>query len=511
MDVHFLTANEDPKNAELLIVPVYTGTTFSEAGADLDSNEYSGLLSHTAKNTPSFSAKAGETTSLITPAGSKNKQIILLGMGNTRTSNEEKSAKIGKALQEALDNSGYKTATFLGSAPTAVTNFSPKVSAEISATIANYAFEADYSFSKYKSSPAPAGFTKLNVATSDQAAASAKFAHINAVTKGKNWAKDLGNEPPNTLYPESYAKEIEAKLNPLGITTRIIDAAEMEQLGMGAALAVGGSSRDRQPCMVVMEYDGTNDPQGKPVGLVGKGLTIDTGGYSLKTGGSMVGMKMDMCGSAAVVGTMQALAEQKSATKVVAIVGLAENKIAHDAMVCDDIIKSMAGKTIEVGNTDAEGRLVLADCMTYLQRNYSPHTMIDLATLTGACMVALGHDRAGFFTDTDSLVDEFNAAAKNTGELIWRLPMDQSHKDVMKGKNADLSNTGKGRFAGASTAAGFLSHFVEGNTKWAHIDIAGTAIPADGMASGYGVKLLVDWINNNYASASPKTAPTAKP
>jgi leucyl aminopeptidase len=278
----------------------------------------------------------------------------------------------------------------------------------------------------------------------------------------------------------------------------------MQKLGMGAALAVGGSATHK-PCMVVMEYNGTNNEFDAPVGLVGKGVTYDTGGYSLKSGAGQIGMKFDMCGSAAVVGTMQALAEKKAPVKVAAIVGLVENRIAPDAYLVDDVITSMAGKTIEIKNTDAEGRLVLADALTYLQRNHQPHSIVDVATLTGAVVAALGHNRAGLFSESQTLRDNFTQAAKNSGEAIELMPLDDEHREAMIGKVADLSNGANTARMGASTAAGFLSYFIEGDTQWAHLDIAGTAIPPNGVATGYGVKLLTEWVEGNYAQpTAPK-------
>jgi len=387
------------------------------------------------------------------------------------------------------------------------------VTAAQAAVIANHALMESYTFDKYKTGKKQATPAALEVYVQDPAAAEKEFVRLKNVTDGVFWASDLANEPGNVLNPQTYAADIASKLSPLGIKIRIISAQEMEKLGMGAALAVGRGSAT-PPCMVVMEYDGTNGAQDRPLALVGKGITFDSGGISLKPGAGMGDMTMDMGGSAAVVGAMYALAANKVPTKAVAIVALAENMPSGAAYRPGDIVTSMSGKTIYVGNTDAEGRLVLADALTYIQRNYNPHTVVDLATLTGAAVVALGKEFAAVYANDNKLWKKFNAASLASGEKVWRMPLTETDSFTRAVRNtpvADISNNVAG--PGSCTAAAFLREFIEkdanGNDKckWAHIDMAGPGIPAT-LRKGWGVQLLNSLVNNNYQT--PKK-PAPKP
>jgi len=285
----------------------------------------------------------------------------------------------------------------------------------------------------------------------------------------------------------------------------------MKALGMNSALAVGQGS-DKPPRMVVMEYDGTNGSRRKPLALVGKGITFDTGGISLKGGANMDEMKMDMGGSAAVVGVMRALAGRKANAKVVAIVALAENMPDGKAQRPGDVWTSMNGKTVEVLNTDAEGRMVLIDALTHIQNEFDPDTVIDLATLTGAVSVALGKTFAGVFSNNDKLYQKLEAAGSKSGEINWRLPLHADFQKAIAARTGDLKNTG-GRAAGSSTAAEFLHAVIDRDDtgkerKWAHIDIAGVARPLDGVSKGYGVLLLNQFVADNFEKKAKKgTAP----
>ncbi len=495
-------------NAQTLILPVFTNKkgkiTLGERAKDFDT-KYDGLIAHSVAALPAFDAQAGQATVLAAPKGSRHQNIMLLGFGQADKLDKATSEKIGQTLFTSLKSQKLDNGLLLADDHKKFKSDGSTIYAQI----ANAAYEASYAFDKYKSAPTD-NYKFLNVSYEDVHSLKAEFDNIMAISKGRVWARDLGNEPPNVLYPETYANQIQEKLGPLGVKTRVISYEEMQKLGMGAALAVGGSATHK-PCMVVMEYDGTNNELAAPVGLVGKGVTYDTGGYSLKSGAGQIGMKFDMCGSAAVVGTMQALAEKKAAVKVAAIVGLVENRIAPDAYLVDDVITSMAGKTIEIKNTDAEGRLVLADALTYLQRNHRPHSIVDVATLTGAVVAALGHNRAGLFSESQTLRENFTQAAQHSGEAIELMPLDDEHRRAMIGKVADLSNSANTPRMGASTAAGFLSYFIEGDTQWAHLDIAGTAIPPNGVATGYGVKLLSEWVERNYADkTTPQQTPAPK-
>ena len=343
--------------------------------------------------------------------------------------------------------------------------------------------------------------------TDTHTAAKKAFATLDAVGQGVFLARDLVNEPPNELHPESYAKLIQKELKPLGVEVEVLDEAKMTKLGFKSLLSVGQGSIRESRC-VIMRWNGTSKKITKtsknPIALVGKGVTFDTGGISLKPGPGMDLMKMDMGGSAAVVGTMKAIAKRKAKANVIGIVGLVENMPSDRAYRPGDVIGSLSGKTIEVLNTDAEGRLVLADALTYVQDTYKPATVIDLATLTGAIMVALGFEYCGTFANDDKLWDGLKKASDNTGEKFWRMPLDEAYRKEMESDIADVKNLGGTGLGGACSAAGFLEHFIDKGTKWAHIDIAGTAwwktdsatTPKGG--TGFPVRALNDFIANEY-------------
>ena len=336
------------------------------------------------------------------------------------------------------------------------------------------------------------------------------FKAADPAIEGTFLARDLVNEPPNRLYPESYVETIKKELKPLGVEIDVLDEKKMQKLGMEAILAVGMGSA-RPPRMVIMRWNGTGK-NGKsaaksvPLALVGKGVTFDTGGISLKPGPGMDEMKMDMGGSAAVVGTMKTLALRGAKVDVIGAIGLAENMPSDRAYRPGDVIGSHSGKTIEVLNTDAEGRLVLCDVLSYVQDTYSPKTVIDLATLTGAMMVALAHEYCGTFVNNDDLWKSLETASAETGEKLWRMPLDEVWKKDMEGNFGDVQNLAKsnGRYGGACTAAGFLEHFIKPKVKWAHMDIAGTAwIKSDKpttpkFGTGFGVRVLNTYIKNTY-------------
>ncbi|MEM8921797.1 MAG: leucyl aminopeptidase, partial [Pseudomonadota bacterium] len=333
-------------------------------------------------------------------------------------------------------------------------------------------------------------------------AAETEFAPLKAAADGTAVARDLVTEPPNVLHPESYAERIEA-LSDLGLEIKVLDEPAMAELGMGSLLGVGqGSIRGSRLC--VISWMGAGDKDTAPVALVGKGVTFDTGGISLKPGAGMEDMKGDMGGSAAVVGAMVALAKRKAKANVVGLVGLVENMPDGNAIRPGDILTSASGQTIEIHNTDAEGRLVLADVLWYAQENYKPRAIVDLATLTGAIVISLGHEYAGLFSNNDDLAGQLSAAGDAEGEPVWRMPLGGAYDKLIDSPVADMKNVG-GRAGGSITAAQFLQRFIENDTPWAHLDIAGTAWrPGDAgaleptWASGYGPRLLDRWIKDNY-------------
>ena len=305
-------------------------------------------------------------------------------------------------------------------------------------------------------------------------------------------ARDLVNEPANALGPVEFAERCR-ELAAAGVQVEILDLAQLQARGMGALLGVAQGSK-REPRVVVMQWNGAKSKRAKPLAFLGKGVTFDTGGYSIKPAAGMEDMKGDMAGAACVVGLMRALAGRKAAVNAVGVIGIVENMVSGDAQRPGDIVTSMSGQTIEVLNTDAEGRLVLADVMTYTQDRFKPKLVIDLATLTGAIIVALGKEHAGLFATDDKLADDLIAAGKATGERVWRMPLDRAYDKLLDSKNADIKNIG-GRNAGSITAAHFIGRFVKG-IPWAHLDVAGVAMDSaktdinQGWASGWGIRLL---------------------
>ncbi len=479
---------------DALVLTITDGGKLGTFGKKIN-RELGGVIAKAIEDNNIFDGKTGQSLSLPTPFFDKYKRVILLGVGKKETL-DQKSAKIlGRILWKKLRHFSAEDADvrvdFGKDAP-----LSP---AETAANMSHGLTLQSYRFDKYKT----AGNDNRKLTTGDvdfvlkkdeQCEFKKHMVPLDSLSDGVFWASDLGNEPGNVIYPDSFAKQIRDEFDtPFDKTVkvRILDEKDMEKLGMGAVLAVGQGSKN-PPRMVVMEYDGTNGRQKEPLALVGKGITFDTGGVSLKPSGSMTGMKYDMSGAAAVVGAMKALAGRKARTKVVGIVALAENMPGGGAYRQDDIIKSMNGKTIEVLNTDAEGRLALVDAMTYVQRMYKPKAMIDLATLTGAIVMALGNTQAGVFSNDDELAAKIEAAGRDSDERGYRMPLGEEYAAAIRGKSADLNNSG-GRGAGASTAAEFLHAVVEDGVKWAHIDIAAMA-----HGNGFGVQLLDRLIADNY-------------
>jgi leucyl aminopeptidase len=361
-----------------------------------------------------------------------------------------------------------------------------------------------YAFERYrtrrKEGEEPPKTADVTLAVGDEQAVKKALRGRDAVAEGVIIARDLVNEPPNVLFPQSFAERAE-RLADLGVDVEVLDPKAMKKLGMGALLGVAqGSKHDAR--VVLMRWNGARDHKARPIAFVGKGVTFDTGGISIKPSANMEDMKGDMGGAATVVGLMHALAARKAKANVVGAIGLVENMPDGNAQRPGDIVTSLSGQTIEIINTDAEGRLVLADLLWHVQERYKPKFMIDLATLTGAIMVALGQEHAGLFSNNDELAQRLSAAGEATGEKVWRMPLAAAYDKLIDSKFADMKNTG-GRHGGSITAAQFLQRFVN-ETPWAHLDIAGTAMGSPqneinkSWASGWGVRLLDRLVQDHY-------------
>ena len=312
-------------------------------------------------------------------------------------------------------------------------------------------------------------------------------------------ARDLITEPGNALYPEEYAQRINETLTPLGVRVRVIYQRELERIGMDMLLSVGLGSENNSAVVIMEHLHGPENEQ--PIALVGKGVTFDTGGISLKPGRNMGDMKYDMGGSAAVVGAMHAIADKKLKKNVVGIVGLVENMPDGKAIKPGDVVRSLSGQYVENLNTDAEGRLVLGDILTYVQSEYNPYVIVDLATLTGAIVAALGHEMAGLFTNSTDVECAIEHAGKESGEGYYRMPMGKNWSKMIDSAIADFQNIG-GPYGGSTTAAEFLYKFVDNNTAWAHLDIAGMCWEEKGQpttpkgAAGFGVRTLFNLVKD---------------
>jgi leucyl aminopeptidase len=465
-------------------------------GADLKLAPRVAALSPSAQGLVAGAAKAGRFSGkplsaldILSPHEIDSPRLIVVGLGGAKEAKETDFAALG----------GFVMGKLAG-ARRAVVAFTPPEgewsSDAAGAFLLGLRLRA-YRFDKYKTKKkddaenggAPSAVTigVSNVAEARRAARGSE-----AVAAGVELARNLVNEPANTLFPAEFARRA-AGLAKLGVVVQTLDEKAMAKLGMGSLLGVGQGSA-KQSRLVVMRWNGARSAKAKPIAFIGKGVCFDTGGISIKPAAGMEDMKGDMAGAACVTGLMQALASRKAKVNAIGAIGLVENMPDGNAIRPGDILTSMSGQTIEVINTDAEGRLVLADVLWYVQSKYKPAAMIDLATLTGAIMVALGQERAGLFSNNDELAERLTEAGKATGEKVWRMPLDPAYDKLIDSKIADVKNTG-GRHGGSITAAQFLQRFVN-NAPWAHLDIAGTAMsspPSEinrSWGSGWGVRLL---------------------
>ena len=445
-----------------------------------------------------FTAKLAATVEVIAPEGSPLDRLVALGVGKPGDLKEHDWFKLGGAV----------TAHFRKAADVSVIVDLPgaTVDSQDIARLAAGISLRSYSFDKYKTknvdadgNPTVRKPSRFTIQCTNPAAAKKAFADVDAVVGGVILARNLVNEPANKLGPVEFAAEAKA-LEKLGVKVEVLTEKEMTKLGMGALLGVAqGSPRGAR--LAVMQWSGGKAKQ-KPVAFVGKGVTFDTGGNSIKPAAGMEDMKGDMGGAAAVIGLMHALAARKAKANVVGIIGLVENSVDGHAQRPGDIVTSMSGQTIEVLNTDAEGRLVLADALWYCNQRFEPKFMVNLATLTGAIIVALGQNYAGLFSNNDELAGRLADAGTVTQEKVWRMPLGPEYDKLIDSKNADMKNIG-GRYGGSITAAQFLQRFVK-DTPWAHLDIAGTAMGSpsseisQSWASGFGVRLLDRLVRDHY-------------
>lgn len=437
-----------------------------------------------------FTAKKGQVLNFIPSNSLSFKQIIIVGLGKQQDLDNPTIQFVGAKLVDHLNDFQLEEATICINTNAKIDSINFSKNLYEGMRIRNYKF-IKYFCAKEESNKLY--LKKIAFCTENNAACSSAIEQVNSVIDGVDFARDLVSEPPNVLYPETFSKECK-KLEEFGIKVKVLDAKEMKKLGMNALLGVAQGS-EKEPFLVIMQWLGGNK-EDQPISFIGKGVTFDSGGISLKPGLNMGDMKYDMAGAAAVVGAMMALAKRKACVNAIGVIGLVENMPSGNAQRPGDVVKSMSGQTIEIDNTDAEGRLVLADAIWYTAEHYNPKIIINLATLTGAMVVALGEGcYSGLFSNDDDLAKEIYQAGLNSDDKVWRFPLHDYFDKQINSLIADMRNTGKGRGAGSITAAQFLKRFVK-NRAWAHLDIAGMAWDKDGSnvfpagATGYGVRLL---------------------
>ncbi len=435
-----------------------------------------------------FKGKNGSALDLVAPTGLEVSRLIVVGVGKARDLKSQDFVKLGGIAMGKIPAAAGE-ATIIADLPGG--GIKPERIADIAlgARLRAYAFERYKT--KRKEGEERAAEVKVTMAVASAAAVEKAFARRDAAANGVLTARDLVNEPANVLFPEELARRA-GNLKKLGVAVEVLDVAAMKKLGMNALLGVGQGSQHESRC-VVMRWNGGRR-SAAPVAFIGKGVCFDTGGISIKPAQGMEDMKGDMAGAACVVGLMQTLAARKAKVNAVGAIGLVENMPDGKAQRPGDIVTTMSGQTIEIINTDAEGRLVLADVLHYVNKRFKPKFMIDLATLTGAIIVALGQEYAGLFANDDKLAERLVKAGQETGERVWRMPLGPEYDKMIDSKFADMKNTG-GRYGGSITAAQLLQRFVD-KTPWAHLDIAGTGMGSPqtdinkSWGSGFGVRLL---------------------
>jgi leucyl aminopeptidase len=484
-------ASQRPTGSFALAIPAWSEDLLNERLSGLPEGARS--LAARAAEAQRFEREAATIAELFIEEGGIARRVLLVGLGAHR-GDEALFEKAGGALTARLLTSGEKKLvvdlTGLG------------IDGDSASRLAFGAAARAWRYDQYRTKlSAKQKPTLEEVVIVGAEGAEDSWARRSALLDGISFTRELVTEPANILYPESFVERCRARVAPLGVEIDVLDEKQMAELGMGALLGVGQGSV-KPPRLLAMRWNG-GEAGAKPVVLVGKGITFDTGGISIKPAQGMEGMKWDMGGAGAVAGAMIAIAGRKAKANVVGICVLAENMPDGNAQRPGDVVTSMSGQTIEVINTDAEGRLVLADAITWAQRQYRPDTLVDLATLTGAMIISLGHEYGGLFSNDDGLAAKLSAAGTATGDRLWRMPLGAAFDKLIESPIADMKNVGP-REGGSITAAVFIQRFVDPGVKWAHLDIAGmvwadkAAHLYDKGATGFGVALLDRFVSDNY-------------
>ncbi|NIJ32380.1 leucyl aminopeptidase [Sphingomonas oligoaromativorans] len=478
MNVRF--ADRRPEGAYALALPQQSGQADADRLTSLLGD--GAALVRQAATAQRFEGDAGSVVEAFAAEGAGVRRVLLAGLGDA--DQDALYERAGGALVAKVQMSGEKTL---------VVDFTGhKGTAERAARLAYGALLRSWRYDVYRTRLKPSQKPSLDeiVIVGAGEGAEAAWASLKAIADGVAFTRELVTEPANIIYPESFVERCQ-KLKELGVEITMLGPEEMAKLGMGALLGVAQGSR-RPARLLAMRWKGSD---AEPVAFVGKGVTFDTGGISIKPAAGMEDMKWDMGGAGAVAGAMMALAGRKAKAHVIGVCGLVENMPDGNAQRPGDVVTSMSGQTIEVINTDAEGRLVLCDAITWVQKTYGVKTVIDLATLTGAMIISLGHEHGGLFSNDDGLADKILSSSKASGDTLWRFPMGDAYDKLIDSPIADMKNVGP-RYGGSITAAQFIKRFVEDGVKWAHLDIAGMVWAAkpgatwDKGATGFGVRLI---------------------
>ena len=478
-----------------VIVGVLEDKVLTPTAQALDDQAGGGLKR--AMDLSKFTGKKDQVLTVLAPQGLTLNRVVLVGLGKAEAIDALTAQAFGgTGLAQVLSAGDATVSIAVDAVPGLTLNEGDfAANAAFGALLRSYRFDKYFTKEKKEDKPSVKKLAVLGVPS-----AKAAFEPLQAIAEGVFLTRDVVSEPANVIFPESLAAECK-KLEAMGVVVEVLGEKQMKKLGMGSLLGVGqGSERESQ--LVIMRWIGAKDHNEAPLAFVGKGVCFDSGGISIKPAGGMEDMKWDMGGAGVVIGTMKALAGRKAKANVVGVVGLVENMPSGSAQRPGDVVTSMSGQTIEIINTDAEGRLVLADALWYTKETFKPKAMIDLATLTGAIIISLGAEYAGLFSNDDKLSERLTQAGKAVGEPVWRLPMGEAYDKQLKSDIADMKNTG-GREGGSITAAQFLKRFV-GDVAWAHLDIAGTTWSKKDApvcvkgATAYGVRLLDRLVADHY-------------
>ncbi|MHA1558597.1 MAG: leucyl aminopeptidase [Alphaproteobacteria bacterium] len=492
MQVTFVQSKKSDE--KVIVLGVFKNHKLTKSAKLLDAETNGFIQKVISLNESIFKGDEGDIISALWPSVSGYKNFILLGIGSEKEQSLEGWQEIGAALSLRLKTEKAKK-VFIDIADDKIKN-----DAEAKAYLISGIELKLWSFDRYKTKKEDTfAINEISCTSINPSLSERTFRELEHISKGVFLTREVVSEPPNVLYPETMAN-IALELKKIGLSVEIFNKKDLIKKGMNAILAVGqGSVND--PRFVVLRWE--NAPKDKaPIAFVGKGVTFDSGGISIKPSSGMELMKYDMAGAGVVLGLMKTLALRKAPINAIGILSLAENMPSGTAQRPADVVKSLSCKTIEIVNTDAEGRLVLADALWYAQEAFNPRYIIDLATLTGAIVVALGEEYAGLFSNDDTLANALTTAGKNVKEHLWRFPMDDAYDKDIDSDIADVKNVGSGRGAGSITAAHFLKRFIKDGTSWAHIDIAGVVWNkksrklSEKGATGFGVRILNEFVKN---------------